>query len=246
MNTTSLQAFPDEVTKQIGSYVYRLIDPRNGETFYVGKGKGNRVFQHIKGELNAQDADELTNKLKTIREIRNAGLEVIHIIHRHGLTEENVFEVEAALIDAYPGATNIMAGHGSSDFGPMNAFEIVQKYAAEEADFQHNVLLITINKSIEDRSVYDAVRFAWAINLTRAKKADYILAVEKGIIKGVFVAEEWRSATLVNFPQFGLNIPGRKAFVGYEAPLEIQEAYLNKRIPAHYRSNGQPIRYNYT
>ena len=30
-------------------YVYRLIDPRNGETFYVGKGKGNRVFQHMKG-----------------------------------------------------------------------------------------------------------------------------------------------------------------------------------------------------
>ena len=30
--------------------VYRLIDPRNGETFYVGRGKGNRVFSHIRAD----------------------------------------------------------------------------------------------------------------------------------------------------------------------------------------------------
>ncbi|MGK7752167.1 MULTISPECIES: hypothetical protein [unclassified Roseovarius] len=28
--------FPEEVAKSVGNYVYRLIDPRNGETFYVG------------------------------------------------------------------------------------------------------------------------------------------------------------------------------------------------------------------
>lgn len=245
MQKHNLEAFSPEVIQKIGSYVYRLIDPRNGETFYVGKGKGNRVFRHAKDALSQSEVEEVNDKIKTIRDITKAGLEVIHVIHRHGLTDDNVLEVEAALIDAYPSATNILSGHGSNDFGPMNAFEIVQKYAAEEADFQHNVLMITINRSIEDRSIYDAVRFAWAINLTRAKKADYILAVEKGIIRGVFVAEEWRSATLANFPQFGLDLPNRNAFVGHEAPLEIQEAYLNKRIPAHYRSNGQPIRYNY-
>ncbi len=29
-------------------YVYRLVDPNTGHTFYVGKGKGDRVFQHVK------------------------------------------------------------------------------------------------------------------------------------------------------------------------------------------------------
>ena len=29
-------------------YVYRLIDPRNLQTFYVGKGCGDRVYQHAK------------------------------------------------------------------------------------------------------------------------------------------------------------------------------------------------------
>lgn len=48
MNTGPAQ-FSEEVAKAVGNYVYRLIDPRNGETFYVGKGKGNRVFQHVRG-----------------------------------------------------------------------------------------------------------------------------------------------------------------------------------------------------
>jgi len=44
-----IDSFPPEVIEKLKTYVYRLIDPRNGET-YVGKGKGNRVFAHIRGE----------------------------------------------------------------------------------------------------------------------------------------------------------------------------------------------------
>lgn len=66
--------FPPHVAKQLQIYVYRLIDPRNGETFYVGKGHGNRVFAHIREELH-HDGDEIDNKLKRIREIHLAGLE---------------------------------------------------------------------------------------------------------------------------------------------------------------------------
>ena len=28
-------------------YVYRLVDPRNYKTFHVGKGCGDRMFQHV-------------------------------------------------------------------------------------------------------------------------------------------------------------------------------------------------------
>ena len=41
--------FPDGVSEQLKWYVYRLVDPRNGGTFYVGKGQGNRVFDHARG-----------------------------------------------------------------------------------------------------------------------------------------------------------------------------------------------------
>jgi len=43
-NVLNEQKFTTEVIDKMKFYVYRLIDPRNGETFYVGKGKGNRVL----------------------------------------------------------------------------------------------------------------------------------------------------------------------------------------------------------
>ena len=55
----------------------------------------------MKGELDANE-DDLCGKLHRIREIRLDGFEVAHVIHRHGLDEDTAFEVEAALIDAYP------------------------------------------------------------------------------------------------------------------------------------------------
>src|SRR5688572_29576351 len=87
---------PSEVIEKLKTYVYRLIDPRNGETFYVGKGKGNRVFAHIHGEQGIE-GDDLDNKMKRIRQIRLAGFEVAHVIHRHGMDDTIAFEVESAL-----------------------------------------------------------------------------------------------------------------------------------------------------
>ncbi len=90
--------FTDEVSTALGFYVYRLIDPRSGFTFYVGKGKANRVFQHARGAI----AGEPRLKYDRIREIRQAGFEPKIIVHRHGLDEPSAFLVEAVLIDAYP------------------------------------------------------------------------------------------------------------------------------------------------
>ena len=47
-----MKSFPKEIFPKLKYYVYRLIDPRNGETFYVGKGKGDRVFAHANGEID--------------------------------------------------------------------------------------------------------------------------------------------------------------------------------------------------
>ena len=42
------------------------------------------------------------------------------------------------------GTTNIMGGYGSNDFGPMNVKEIVDKYSAETAIFEHKLLMIAL------------------------------------------------------------------------------------------------------
>jgi hypothetical protein len=116
-----ITAFPPGVAEKLKTYVYRLIDPRNGETFYVGKGTGNRVFAHIREEVGA---DAPTTKLRRIRDIHLAGFEVAHVIHRHGMDDRTAFEVEAALMDAYPGLTNMAGGLGNAEYGAMHAHEI--------------------------------------------------------------------------------------------------------------------------
>ena len=238
-----LQSFPSEVVDKLKTYVYRLIDPRNGETFYVGKGKGNRVFAHIRAEI---DTDDPNDKLKRIHDIRSAGFEVAHVIHRHGLDDKTAFEVEAALIDAYPGLTNIVAGSGSNDFGAMHAQEIANKDQAEPAVFQHRTIVITVNRSASESSPYEATRYAWKISLKKANRAEIVVAVRHGLIIAVFIAEEWLPATSKNFP--GREpVPGRYGFVGRDAPNAIWKMYVGKRLPDEYRKPGaaNPIKYSY-
>jgi len=54
--------------EKLGYYVYALIDPRNKKVFYVGKGKGNRIYAHVEASESI-DTKEI-EKIKTIREIR--------------------------------------------------------------------------------------------------------------------------------------------------------------------------------
>lgn len=244
-------SFPPDLTQKLKTYVYRLIDPRNGETFYVGKGKGNRVFSHIRAEKDLE-GDEIDNKLKRIREIRLAGFEVAHVIHRHGMDEKTASEVEAALIDAYPGLTNIVGGTGSSDYGAMHAKEIIRRYSAEPAVFRHKALLISVNRSAVERSLYDATRYAWKISKAKAKQAEVVLATMHGLIVGAFIAHDWLEATAANFPgfpgctEFG-GMPGRLGFVGEEAPEDLKRLYVGKRVPDEYRKPGaaNPIKYTW-
>jgi len=243
MSEKNDQTFPSEVINKLQYYVYRLIDPRNGETFYIGKGKGNRVFAHAQGSI---EEDSPCEKMSRIREICLAGFDVAHVIHRHGMDEQTSFEVEAALIDAYPGLTNIMDGHGNSDFGAMHAKEIIKRYCAEIAEFQHKALMISVNRSAVESSLYEATRYAWRLNKKKAESAEVILPTVQGLIVGAFIAEKWLETTSINFPGKE-DISGRYGFIGADAPNELQKLYVGKRVPDEYRKKGaaNPIKYTW-
>lgn len=54
-------------------YVYHLIDPRNGEIFYVGKGKDGRAKDHQREATKPKVI--YSRKEKRIREVLRAGYE---------------------------------------------------------------------------------------------------------------------------------------------------------------------------
>lgn len=102
------------MTKQ--SYVYELIDPRDGAVFYVGKGKGDRILAH---EREAA-AGRVSRKCARIRDIWDAGLVVERRKVRSFADEQAAYDFEAALIETrgLHTLTNAKPGGGSPRSGP--------------------------------------------------------------------------------------------------------------------------------
>lgn len=239
--------FPQEVIEELKWYVYRLVDPRNGETFYVGKGKGNRVFDHVNGIRDGHDYDEEDQKKQNrINVIQSAGLEVGHIIHRHGIASEaTAYEVEAALIDVYSGLVNKAAGKGSKDYGVRHVSEIIAEHSAEYFKAEEKLILISIGRRWHTHSVYEAARGRWKINRNRAKYYKLVLAHYRGLVRGAYRPREWLPGTREHFPFESDNLPDRIGFVGDEAEPEVWNKYVGRRVPDEYRKKGaaNPVRY---
>ena len=241
--------FPAGVSEQLKWYVYRLIDPRNGETFYVGKGKDDRVFSHARGQLTDEEGEISDPKLRRVKEIRAVGLEVSHIIHRHGLDERAAYQVEAALIDAYPGLTNKVRGQGARDYGSRHVEEIINEYAGEEFKVKEPLLLISIGVYYYLRDdPYDAVRYAWKLDRRRRESCKLVLASLRGVIVGAYRPTKWLPATRENFRDLADgDMEGYVGFVGGDAETEVWDYYVGKRVPGRYRKPGSrnPRRYCY-
>ncbi|USE82691.1 hypothetical protein [Acinetobacter tibetensis] len=133
---------------------------------------------------------------------------------------------------------------------------IKEFFDAEVVEIDEPAILISINKTVDERSIYDAARFAWKLKLEEAEKAELIFAITRGVIRGVFIAKQWLPATEDNFPNFHLineevYTPTlrekRFGFIGHAAPEYFQEKYLGKKIPEKFRRRGasNPIKYSW-
>ena len=225
--------------EKLGYYVYLLIDPRDNKVFYVGKGKGNRINQHLLGALD--DKTNETEKIKKIREIQNAGLEVKHSVLRHELTEKEAFEVESAVIDVLgkDKLTNLVKGHNSEDKGLMKLEDIKIKYEAEDAIIEEPAILININnlyqRDMTENEIYEATRKSWRINIDRILNIKISCSVYRGIIREVFLIEKWLPSP---------EVEGRYMFQGKVAPKDARDKYLNKSVSKYWKQGSQnPIKY---
>lgn len=236
-----IEKFSKGVIEKLKYYVYKLIDPRNGQVFYVGKGNGNRVFEHMKCSIKYYDGikektDDDPYKFRRINEILDEGLEVIHIIQRWHLTEEEALAVEAALIDEYQGLTNIQNGH-HAEYGITNAESLERKYGkAYEEPIDFKYIIIKVKKSRLDELVnefpltnrYEATRYAWKITPRDVQEYPYVFSVTDGIVKEVYKIKEWYFVEELK----------RYAFNGEIAESYIHKRFVGKRIPDEYMKRG--------
>lgn len=238
----SIDGFPEEVLEALGCYVYRLIDPRNGETFYVGRGRGQRVFEHVKGSMGNAEQSAADPKLERINEIHALDMKVAHVIHRHGMSESTAKEVEAALIDAYPGLVNRQAGERSRDYGTRHVSEIIQEYSAEEFEVDEPLILISIGRLWKKLGVYEAVRGVWKLDMERAKRRKLVLAHVRGVVRGAYRPESWWRVAAEDVPDHP-KLTGQIGFDGVKAERKVWKRYVGKRVPPEYRNRQNPCRY---
>ena len=198
----SIKLFSEKAVEQLnGFYVYALIDPRNNQVFYIGKGIGNRVFSHEIESGKSPKSEKA--KLKRIQEIEAAGHEVKRVIVNWGMTESEAFAAEAALINmlSFLSAdmlTNAVAGHHVHEAMTVEDFDLL--YGAEHLkpeDIRHSIMVIKTNKlyrkGMNPKELYDIVRGNWRASMVSIQKrnVEYVFGVFNQLIVAVYKPDEW-------------------------------------------------------
>jgi uncharacterized protein len=231
-----IKEFTNAVCERIGYYVYILKDSRNDSIFYVGKGKGNRLFQHVQCALeNATDRD----KYNLIREIHKEGKEVEHFILRHGLEEKLSYEIESTIIDllGIENLTNSVKGHDTWERGLKTVDEVFQHYDAKAVIFDEPCIIININRlytrGISAQKLYDSTRASWIVG-TKRERVKYAIASYRGLVREIYEIKKWQPNG------------DRWEFVGHVAEDIIRDKYLNQSLENYIIKGGQnPIRYTF-
>jgi hypothetical protein len=236
--------------------VYALFDPRDSSKrarlpFYVGKGRGNRVFAHARRRLSQKAKTVVDPKLGLIADIIRAGREVEHVIVRCRLSASEAFDVEASLIDLVnwcePGRlTNKVKGRGTEK-GIIAAKDCARDWQAKLLRVDAGLLLLKIDKrwkqllerhrmadAVPDKQIYQAVRSSWKIRVGKGGQARVVLAVARGIVRGAYAVKSWAKA-----PK-----PGRWEFKGSPLGVKARAKYVGKSVATHFRKGSQnPVRY---
>lgn len=142
--------FSQSAIEALGFYVYALFDPEAPNIpFYIGKGCGNRVYDHIGGQPLRVFSDEPMS-LKHERIATIGRDRVLHRILRWKLSEAEALKIEATLIDVVnlmqPGQlANAVSGHGEAE-GVYDTQDLQVALNAEELATDEPVLIIKIER----------------------------------------------------------------------------------------------------
>lgn len=245
--------FSSPVINELKYYVYIYSNPQTEEIFYIGKGKGNRVFAHLEDRFES-------HKVNYIQDLRNKGIEPKIEILIHGLDdEETALRVESSLIDlvGIKNLTNKQSGYKSATFGRMTIEQVNSAYDKQKVQIDEPSILIRISQafrySMSVIELYDYTRGQWRLNPEKAKTAKYGFSIYQGIIQEVYEIHNWYEAgKTYSVRQGNENIErdevegltGRYEFIGNLASKEIRNKYKYKSVEHYFKKgNSNPIMY---
>ena len=217
--------FSSNTIQAIGYYVYGLRYPGDQRYFYIGKGKGNRVFSHIK-QTSARGISD--PKFDIISRLKSEGGPDIDII-RHGLTQQEALLLESALIDVLrvDQMANKVKGFDSEKFGLMSPQNLEAQYKGKPFRKSISAVCVKVNRgwrrNMSALELYEITRGNWRLNPRRAETAEYGIGLTDGVIRSIYRIQAWE-------PVAGRN-PKRYRFFGYET--EEMRRYLGYSLLHH-------------
>lgn len=251
-------------------YVYCLIDPRDDCPFYIGKGKGNRVFSHkqvAKALLkNMGEGEFISNlKLNHINEIIHSGQDVKAYIVSYGLTENEAFSCEntlinyAKLIQKLP-LTNLVNGHGNRGMlveDSENQFGY-ESISIDEIKTNELILAVkirdafnlnqdeTLNYTFDNRqddNLKSRTLGNWVIGKSKVQQIKYIIGVNTGADNAVVSAYE--ISTEYSEKRIQKNGRKRYSFVALSNSIETMKklGVYKKSLPELKFGHGSAIAY---
>ncbi|SFH88191.1 LEM-3-like GIY-YIG domain-containing protein [Pisciglobus halotolerans] len=253
-------------------YIYCLVDSRNNkdEIFYIGKGKGNRVFNHEKAafnkklELILENEDKAEDlKINRIRDIKAEGFQIKKVIINYWLSEREAFASENTLINLFNffsdiNLTNKVNGHGVRGIEVSDLERQFGSVPLSINEIQTNklILAVKITDSLQldkdetyDYSFYDRddqniksrTLGNWVVAKDNAEKVKYILGINTGIDNTVVSAYE------VSGFESGIDEKGRRRFCFHsksqsENTMKVLGVYQRALYDLKF-GNGQSIVY---
>jgi uncharacterized protein len=229
------ERFPDEVITALKSYVYLLVDPRNGRPIAVGRGKGNRCFRRL-AAFRAGEAGTSTVLSDRVRAIEAQGRPVRIDILRHGLTGEEAKAAEQIALDAL----GLVDGPGPSGPGRRAPVAVVRSALARPAKFKqaHQVVLLRLPAT----ELPAIARHQWRIgrrwtDLDSPRAPKWAVVVVDDVVQAVCSIDGWEATGSPASPSTRYILMGR-------TDPELERRYLGRSV-AHYRSAGSrnPVTY---
>ena len=238
-------AFPPGVAEKLNTYVYLLVDPRNGRPFFVGSGRGDRCHRHVSAARVGATSDSKSSKyprLERIREAEADGRTVRVEILRHGLTRAEAELVEISVADV------LGLGHATElEFQRGPAVD-VGAGLAKQAKFKpsHRVVLLRIGPHGTPAD-YEQVRHGWRMarrwmDIASPRSPRWAAIVAGDLVATVYRIDRWEPSPSPSLPAVGFGVL-RFSFVGTPS-RELDDRYVGRSVSAHL-GRGTPSAITY-